>query len=77
MFHLDAVAQQTPLTWNIAANDEALLRNVMVWSFVGAGVALAATAVVFFVIKPPAKPKVEGAVGFGPGGPSLLLRGEF
>jgi hypothetical protein len=60
-----------------AANDEALFKNMMVWSFVGAGVALAATAVVFFVVKPQAKAKVEGAVGLGPGGPSLLLQGEF
>lgn len=61
-----------------AANDEALFKNVMVWSFVGAGVALAGTAVVYFVIKPPEKkPPVQGTVGLGLGGPSVSIRGEF
>lgn len=60
-----------------AADDEALFKNMMVWSFIGAGVALAGTAAVFFVTKSPAKPRVEGAIGFGPAGPSLSLRGEF
>jgi hypothetical protein len=60
-----------------AAEEAALFKNMMVWSFVGAGVALAATAVVFFVVKPSEKPRVQGAVGLGAGGPSLLLEGEF
>jgi hypothetical protein len=60
-----------------AATEQALFGNMAVWSFVGAGVALAATAVVFFVVKPSEKPRVQGAVGLGAGGPSLLLEGEF
>lgn len=60
-----------------AAEDEALNKNVMVWSFVGAGVALAGTAAVFFATRTSPSSKVQGAVGFGNGGPSLSIRGEF
>lgn len=60
-----------------AADDEALFKNMMFWGFVGSGVALAGTATVFFLTRTSAKPKVEGAVGMGPAGPSVTIRGEF
>lgn len=60
-----------------AAKDEALFKEIMIWSFVGAGVALAGTAVVYFVIKPPEKPKTTGSLGVGVRGTSLFLHGEF
>jgi hypothetical protein len=60
-----------------AANDEALARNGMLWSFVGAGVALAGTAAVFFLVKPSPGPSVQGKVGFGTGGPTVSVQGSF
>jgi hypothetical protein len=63
--------------FNNASEDEALFKNMMVWSFIGAGVALGGTAAVFFVTRTPAQPKVQGSLGFGPGGPSMSIRGEF
>lgn len=61
----------------LAAEDEAAFKNVMLWSFVGAGVALAGTATLFFLTRAPAKPAVQGAVSFGMGGASIVIRGEL
>ncbi len=71
---LDPTGQEAALD---AANAEAQARNVMLWSFVGAGVALAGTTAVFFATRPASGPKVQGAVGVGQGGPAVWIQGEF
>lgn len=60
-----------------AAEDEASFRSAMVWGFAGAGVALAGTAAVFFLVPKSKKGQVQGAVGFGARGPSLSIQGAF
>ncbi|MBK8254116.1 MAG: PEGA domain-containing protein [Polyangiaceae bacterium] len=58
-----------------AANDEAFNRNVMLWGFIGAGVALAGTAAVFFLTRTSPKSETTTALVLNPGG--LTIRGDF
>jgi hypothetical protein len=60
-----------------AAAAEADARNVALWGFVGAGIAAAGTAVLYFATRPAAKSKLQGAVGFDGNGPSIVVQGQF
>lgn len=60
-----------------AAESEALFKNGMLWSFVGAGVAIAGTTALFFTTRPSAGPRVQGGFRFGGHGASALIQGEF
>ena len=65
------------VTARAAAEAEAGARNVAIWCLAGGGLALAGTAVLYFVTRPGPTAPVKAGAAVGPKGPSLWIEGQF